>query len=189
MSRLLILLLLAAAGLVGCGVAVSPQPASPALSAPGQVQPRPVRVAVANRHIDGSLLVDGLGVTKKGGFDNPPVEKPALGSWYNLGPRPGAPGPAVILGHINGNGKLGLFRYLDTVKANDLVTVYREDGSQLTFKVYKTQSIVKTSFPTATVFNETPVPELRLISCGGDYDKDNRRYLENIIVYARLLST
>jgi LPXTG-site transpeptidase (sortase) family protein len=187
-SRLLILLLLAV-GLVGCGVAEQPQPAPPAPGATTQAQPRPVRVVVAGRHIDGPLLPEGLGVTKKGGFDNPPVEKPQLGSWYNLGPRPGAPGPAVILGHINGNGKLGLFRYLDTVKSGDRVTVYREDGSKLTFKVYKTQQVVKTEFPTSAVFGETGASELRLISCGGDYDKDNRRYLSNVIAYARLTQT
>jgi sortase (surface protein transpeptidase) len=144
---------------------------------------------VSGRGIDGPVAVEGRGLTKAGGWDNPPVAKPQLGSWYSEGPRPGEPGPAVILGHINGNGHAGLFKYLDTVKVNDRVKVYREDGSFVTFKVYKTRKIVKTSFPTDEIFTDTDVPELRLISCGGDYDPDNRRYLDNIIAFARLSQT
>jgi hypothetical protein len=186
-TRLLVLLLLAVVGLVGCGSGESPQPPAPSTAAPEQQQPRPIRVAVPGRNIDGPVLVDGLGVTKTGGFDNPPVSKPQTGSWYSLGPRPGEPGPAVILGHINGNGQSGLFKYLDTVKRNDRIKVYREDGSIVTFKVYLTKKVVKTKFPAEEIFTDTEGPELRLISCGGDYDPANRRYLDNIIAFARLL--
>ena len=40
------------------------------------------------------------------------------------------------------------------------------------------------AFPTQTVYGGTRDPQLRLITCGGQFDDKDRRYLDNIIVYA-----
>lgn len=40
--------------------------------------------------------------------------------------------------------------------------------------------------PTQRVYGPTPQPALRLITCGGKFDKQQRQYLDNIIVIASL---
>jgi hypothetical protein len=193
--RCLLALVLLGAALTGCGSAAPVEPLSaaptfsvsttaPALPKP---QPRPVEVAVAARSISGPVLVDGLGLDKNGGHVEPTVEKPKLASWYNLGPIPGELGPAVILGHVNGGGQPGIFANLDRVVIGDVITVTREDKSRITFRVYRRELKVKTDFPTNEVYGDTAGSELRLITCGGQLDRVNHRYLSNVIVWARLV--
>jgi len=150
------------------------------------VQPRPVNVSVFARNIDGPVMVDGLGLDARGGHLEPPVEQPMLASWYNLGPRPGAKGPAVILGHVNGGGEQGIFANLKSVVEGDRIEVQREDGTVAAFEVYRTSTIDKNEFPTADVYQNTSGAELRLITCGGTLDRAAHRYLSNVIVWAKL---
>lgn len=191
MKRLLGVVLLAAAASVSCGApdaAAPPTAAATTASAPVTAlaaQPVPVRVEVPSIGAAGDLV--GLGVDENGGTAEPPVEQPKLGSWYNLGPKPGEHGPAVILGHVNGHGQAGLFSRLAEMQVGDRATVFREDGSSVQFEAYRTASIEKTDFPTNDVYGDTEGAELRLITCGGDYDPANRRYLSNVIVFLKLV--
>ena len=42
----------------------------------------------------------------------------------------------------------------------------------------------KAQFPTAAVYAPTPRPELRLITCGGRFDRAARNYVDNVVVEA-----
>jgi hypothetical protein len=42
----------------------------------------------------------------------------------------------------------------------------------------------KSRFPTTAVYGPAPGPELRLITCGGTFDRARRSYLSNVVVYA-----
>ncbi len=163
---------------------VAPDPAAVSMESP---QPRPVRVEVVDRGIDGEVMVAGLGVDAGGGFAEPSVDEPQLASWYNLGPVPGERGPSVVLGHVNGGGSDGIFAFLDMVVEGDRVIVYREDGSQIAFDVYRKQKISKLTFPHEEVFGPTDGSEIRLITCGGDLDRSAGSYRDNVIVYAKLV--
>jgi sortase (surface protein transpeptidase) len=132
-------------------------------------------------------MKDGLGLDSSGGHAEPPVEEPTLASWYNLGPRPGDVGPAVILGHVNGKGKEGIFAHLDRVREKDLILVRDENGNDLSFQVYRAAKIEKADFPQQDVYGNTDGPELRLITCGGALDTVHHRYLSNVIVWAKLV--
>lgn len=46
-------------------------------------------------------------------------------------------------------------------------------------------SFPKDAFPTDMVYTGTPGPELRLITCGGSFDRSARNYLDNTVVFAR----
>ena len=46
--------------------------------------------------------------------------------------------------------------------------------------------VAKDAFPTATVYGPVPAPEVRLITCGGDFDRSSGHYRDNVIVSARL---
>jgi hypothetical protein len=39
-------------------------------------------------------------------------------------------------------------------------------------------------FPTDAVYGDTAGPELRLITCGGTFDRATHSYRDNVIVYA-----
>ena len=45
-------------------------------------------------------------------------------------------------------------------------------------------SVPKDAFPTRQVYGPTPDAELRLITCGGEFDHSARRYLRNVVVSA-----
>lgn len=177
---------------LGCTVAPVPpgEPPSPVEVVPTPraapvSQPVPVAVSVASIGARGRLIP--LGLDARGGWDEPPVDQPELGSWYTKGPRPGAQGPAVILGHVNGNGRPGLFSKLSQLSVGDEVEVSRADGSTAVFSVYRVQTYPKTAFPTTSVLGKTESAELRLITCGGAYDSKARRYLSNVIAFARFV--
>jgi hypothetical protein len=56
----------------------------------------------------------------------------------------------------------------------------------LTFTVGRTYAVEKTAFPTDLVYAPTPVSELRLVTCGGDFDRAVGSYRDNVIVEAVL---
>jgi sortase (surface protein transpeptidase) len=84
-----------------------------------------------------------------------------------------ATGPAVF------------FRLGDLVPG-DTIDVTRADRKVATFIVYRIAEYAKDAFPTMTVYGDTRDAELRLITCGGDYDPAGGSYLDNIVIYARL---
>lgn len=127
-----------------------------------------------------------LGLNADRTIEVPPVSQPLQAGWYRYSPTPGENGPAVILGHIDGNHQEGIFWRLHQVKAGDTVLVGRQDGSTLTFRVTRVDEVAKSAFPTGAVYGNTADPELRLITCGGAFDASTRNYLDNVIVYATL---
>ena len=54
------------------------------------------------------------------------------------------------------------------------------------FKVLAVKKYPKAQFPTDEVYGPTPNAQLRLITCGGDFDSAAHSYLDNVVVYAEL---
>jgi LPXTG-site transpeptidase (sortase) family protein len=138
--------------------------------------------------INASSSLVALGLNKDRTIAIPPVSEPGQASWYKFGPAPGAIGPAVILGHINGNGKQGVFARLNQLKPGDQIKVKRADNKTAVFTVTKLQQVPKAQFPTQLIYGDTPDAQLRLISCTGVFDKSKRSYQDNIVVFATLTS-
>ncbi len=103
--------------------------------------------------------------------------------WYVRGPLPGDPGPAVLAGHVDSVRGPAVFYQLRNLKAGATVQVQRA-GTWLSFTVVDVQRYPKGDFPTARVYGPTPGPELRLITCGGVFDRKAHSYLDNVVVYA-----
>jgi Sortase domain len=79
-----------------------------------------------------------------------------------------------------------VFFRLGDLAPGDTIDVTRADRSVATFTVYRVAEYAKDAFPTMTVYGDTPRAELRLITCGGDFDPATGSYLDNIVIYARL---
>jgi sortase (surface protein transpeptidase) len=106
--------------------------------------------------------------------------------WFDEGPAPGEPGPAVIAGHVDSRTGPAVFYRLRGLRPGDRVDVTRADGTRLRFVVDTTRSFPKTGFPTDAVFGPTPAAELRLITCTGTFDRTRGSYRDNLVVFARL---
>ena len=109
-------------------------------------------------------------------------------AWFTGSPAPGELGPSIIIGHVDMNGKPGVFFNLKKLKQGDAISVIRSDGKIVKFLVTKTASYLKADFPTATVYGDIDHKGLRLITCGGIFDKKSKHYLSNIIVFAKLVA-
>lgn len=144
-------------------------------------------IVIPSIGVDSPPLIE-LGLDVNGVLTTPPVESPQVGGWYAAGVVPGDIGPAVIAAHVNGrvDGKStpGLFARLAGVHRGAEVRVTRTDGSVAVFEVYRVSTHPKSSGIPDDVYADTTHPELRLITCGGEYDPAARSYRDNIVVWA-----
>ncbi len=145
-------------------------------------------IAIDVPKIDAKSSLIPLGLNADNTVEVPPVTQPMQAGWYENGPTPGEVGPSVILGHVDGNKQKGIFFRLKELAPGDRISVARKDGTTAEFAVTKVDKVPKDKFPTDAVYGDTTEPELRLITCGGVFDKASHNYLDNIIVFARLLA-
>jgi sortase (surface protein transpeptidase) len=159
--------------------AVAPQPAGER-STPSRALPTGIAIPAIGVH---ATFVD-LGLNVDGSLQVP-ADVTHVG-WYDLGPAPGQIGPAVVVGHVDSaKAGPGVFFELGALKAGDAVSVTRADATTVRFTVYAVREYAKSDFPTLTVYGNTPDPQLRLITCGGRFDRTTGHYLSNVVVFAR----
>lgn len=103
--------------------------------------------------------------------------------WYELGPSPGQQGSAVLVGHVDGDGRPGVFFDLGKLVPDDVVTVDFADGGHLDFRVVGIQQVAKAALP-ADLFSRAGEPRLTLITCGGAFDSSTGHYVDNVVVVA-----
>ncbi|MEO6472221.1 MAG: sortase [Aeromicrobium sp.] len=141
---------------------------------------KPTRLAIPAIGVNQRLRGVGL---KPGGA----METPEFGQagWYDLGPRPGARGPAVIVAHVHGPAGNDVFARLHELRSGDRVTVKRTDGVS-TFVVGSIEQARKDALPYERIWSNGNRPVLRLITCGGTPDPVTHMYPDNTIVYAEL---
>jgi hypothetical protein len=157
-----------------------PAPVVAAVPSAGTVAP-PVRVTIAAIGVDTTLT--GIGVDAAGALV-PPAD-PSRAGWLAAGPAPGEVGPAVLAGHVDDRTGPAVFYRLEDLAAGDRVVVTDGDGQAHAFTVTRVAAYPKSDFATAEVYGPTPGAELRLITCGGTFDRSRRSYTDNVVVYAR----
>jgi hypothetical protein len=147
--------------------------------------PPPVRLEIAR--IGVSTGLQRLGKDRHGAVDVPSgPHKWDTAGWYSAGTRPGDPGSAVILGHVDSTSGPAVFYRLRELRRGDLVEVVRADGSRARFTVQRVEQYPKARFPTADVYYPTLTPMLRLVTCGGAFNHKVGHYVDNVIVFATL---
>ena len=162
-----------------------PSAGSPAPTVRG---PDPVSLSVPAIGVSSDLL--RLGLNDDGTVEVPPLGLDDQAGWYERGPAPGDVGPAVLLGHVDSAAAgPGVFFDLGALEPGDEVDVTRADGTVAVFTVDRVERHPKDDFPTIEAYGNTPDAQLRLITCGGDFDSAARSYLDNVIVFATLTAT
>ncbi|MGH3194170.1 MAG: class F sortase, partial [Streptosporangiaceae bacterium] len=166
------------------GVDALPAPTGPIVAPPQSASAHPVAAPVSLTipiiGVDTKLIT--LGLNPNGTLQVPSTT--SVAGWYTGGPRPGAIGSAIIVGHVDNKNGPGVFFRLKQLRRGDKVYVRRADGTLAVFRVTLVQTYLKDHFPTESVYGPTPDAELRLITCGGIFDRAAGHYLSNIIVYA-----
>lgn len=176
-------------------VPVADSTALATISAPVPAYPSVTGLTIPALGINTGLVIK-VGMQADGSMETPPLSRVQELGWFcpnahtaNPGcgaPLPGEPGPATLVAHVDGKGKLGLFARLSQLKAGDEVTVRRSDHKVAIFTVTELAMDDKSSFPGQQIFGDTQDPELRLITCGGPFDPAAHSYTQNVVVSARL---
>ena len=141
----------------------------------------PVNLIIPKIKVD--AFIEYLGITPAGAMDVP--AGPSNVAWFDLGPRPGDIGSAVIAGHEGWKNNIpAVFDNLYQLQVGD--TIYTEDGvgSTTAFIVRKIQTFGQYD-STATIFDSTDgKSHLNLITCEGIWNPITKSSPERLVVFA-----
>jgi hypothetical protein len=130
--------------------------------------------------VDSSLIPRGLNPDSS--LDVP--KDWGVAGWFEGGPFPGDPGPAVVVGHVDSTSGPAVFYRLRELRRGDVIVVWRKGGLRSRFRVESLRWFPKSSFPTKLVYGAIATPALRLITCGGAFDQSTGHYEDNLVVFA-----
>jgi sortase (surface protein transpeptidase) len=151
----------------------------------GLVLPESIPVSLSIPRIGVRTSLVKLGLDGNGTMKTP--SDPAQAGWFDRSPTPGALGPAVIAGHVTYNVPAVFYR-LGSLQPGDEVSVTREDGKTAVFSVTRIATFSQSKFPSQAVYGPIDHAGLRLITCGGTYDRARHKYLSNVVVFAKLVA-
>jgi len=180
------------AGLAGCSRsdgAVATGAPSPATAGGGAstasppVADDPVRLRIPD--IGVSAPVVPLDLDAHGQLE-PPRKFTEVG-WNYAGPEPGEDGVAVIAGHVDSKTGPAVFYRLGDLRPGAAVFVEEADGHTARFVVDRIARYPKNAFPDAEVYRSGSGAQLRLITCGGAFNRSTGHYVDNIVAFAHLV--
>jgi hypothetical protein len=153
-------------------------------AAPRPLPPSPPTELVVRRMVIQAPVMR-LGLDAGGHLSTPPLNKPRLVGWYGNGPSPGEKGTAVIVGHRDTTTGPAIFLNLTVLHRGDHIDVTRADRRTAQFTVDRVHTYGRAGFPSARIYGSTGRPELRLLTCGGHFDR-RTGYSANVVVFAHL---
>jgi len=165
---------------------VGATPAAVGLGSSFDVPSRPARLLIPAIGVDANIQSVGLSWKNDGTMGIPTNFTDV--AWYNLGPRPGMPGSAVIAGHLDGkNVKEAVFYDLDKLNPGDLVEVIDRAGETSRFQVIETKTYEHDATTTDIFSNDASKMRLNLITCTGGWIKDKKMYDKRTVVFTELV--
>lgn len=148
---------------------------------------RPVRVLVPRAGVDAAVV--SVSSEKGGKVAAPPLGEENLAGWDRNGSTPGEPGAAVLVGHLDTKTGPAVFAKLSSVKKGDTVAVVRSDDRVVVFRATGTEEVGKSDFPVRKVFTDSGRSVIRLVTCGGHFNRERHSYDDNLIVYGDRVAT
>ncbi|MFF7351778.1 MULTISPECIES: class F sortase [Streptomyces] len=160
-----------------------PRPATPL----GDAVPQ--RVDIPQLGVRAPVVSRGLDA--QGAVDPPPLDQPGVVGWYGAGTAPGAKGAALLVGHVDTATRPAVFYKLSTLKAGETVRVVRSDGTVAEFTIDDVRVLPRAGFDADQAYgpHRPGRAELRLITCGGSFDRASHSYTANVVVSAYLTGT
>lgn len=155
---------------------------APAASEPEAPQGSPARVSIPSIEVDAPVV--DLARNPDGTLQVPDWQD---AGWFARGPEAGQRGAAVVVGHVDSQEGPAVFYRLDELRSGDAIDIALDDGTgTVRYLVDRIERFPKDAFPTLDVYGLTPGPELRLITCDGEFDSATGHYVDNLVVYATL---
>ncbi|MFJ8104336.1 class F sortase [Streptomyces sp. NPDC096132] len=146
----------------------------------------PQRVDIPELGVQAPVVARGLDT--QGAIDPPPFDQAGVVGWYAAGAKPGAKGTALMVGHVDTRTRPAVFYKLSTMRAGETIRVARDDGRIAEFTVDDVEVVQRDHFDARRAYGSR-LPdraELRLITCGGTFDRASGSYTANVIVSAYL---
>ncbi|MDO0914675.1 class F sortase [Streptomyces sp. DT2A-34] len=156
---------------------------------------RPLGAALPQRldlpGLDVRAPVVARGLDRQGAVDPPPYDQADVVGWYAAGVKPGAAGAALMVGYAGTDTRPAVFRRIGALKPGATVRVLRDDGRLAEFTVDDVQVVARDRFDARQAYgaHRSGRAELRLITCGGPFDRATRGCSANVIVSAYLTGT
>lgn len=141
----------------------------------------PARLKIPKIKVD--IALESVGLTSLGAVGVP--KNLANAAWYNLGPRPGETGSAVISGHFGvwKNGTRGVFNNLYKLRKGDKLYVKDKKGATATFVVREFRTYGENEAAPDVFGSNDGQAHLNLITCGGVWDKVLKSYPKRLVVF------
>ncbi|MET9777780.1 class F sortase [Streptomyces sp. NPDC006367] len=160
----------------------------PAAHAPLGASP-PERLDVPALGISAPVTASGLDA--EGAIEAPPYERAHAVGWYAAGVAPGAAGTALMVGHVDTDTRPAVFYELSTLEPGQTIRVVRAGDETAEFTVDDVQVLAREGFDARQAYGPrtTGRAELRLITCGGTFDRASGGYTANVVVSAYLTGT
>ncbi|WP_426569789.1 class F sortase [Streptomyces canus] len=163
-----------------------------AVSAAARTPPRPLprsratTLRVPSLGIEAPIVGLGLGPGRE--LETPPLDRPKVVGWYEDGPTPGERGTAIAVGHRDTKTGPAVFAGLAHVSSGSRIEARRADGRTAVYTVDRVKVFDKAGFPDKEVYGPRGRPELRVLTCGGFFDR-RTGYTSNVVVFAHLTAT
>ncbi len=143
----------------------------------------PLRLTIPTLKID--TAIESVGMTSQGAMGVP--KNIGNVAWFNLGPKPGEEGSAVIAGHLDWYGRLkAAFKNLNKLKPGDKMYVKNSQGKTISFVVREIRTYKSDADATAIFSSETGT-HLNLITCAGVWNKAKKSYTKRLVIFTDLL--
>jgi sortase (surface protein transpeptidase) len=123
-----------------------------------------------------------LGQEDDGTMQSP--SDPDTVGWYNLGTGIGAPGNALLDGHVDWGGRLRVFGLLRQLAPGDAIQITDTQGNVLNYSVAWTRLYDTNTAPVDQIFEQTADEQITLITCGGAFDQAAHMYTSRWVVRA-----
>jgi LPXTG-site transpeptidase (sortase) family protein len=140
----------------------------------------PVRLEIPTLNVDAPIVPVGL---EPSGIMASPATAQEVG-WYLWGARPGDGSNAVLAGHVDWKGEIGVFQNLDELSPGDVIVVTNDTQIRYRYIVQEQRVYDVNTAPLVDIFGATPQDTLTLITCTGRYDEAQARYEQRLIVRA-----
>lgn len=109
------------------------------------------------------------------------IPNPSVIGWYAYGPSPGHSGNAILAGHRDWNGKLGVFWDIQNIKPNATVSIKYSNGTESLFRVVSSHTYEASKVP-AVVMSQSGPTRTTLITCAGDFVPNQGGYQSRAVV-------
>ncbi len=140
----------------------------------------PVRLKIPAINVDS--LVEYVGLDPQGAMDV--TKGPAEVAWFELGPRPGENGSAVIAGHSGWKRNIpAAFDNLYKLNKGDKISVEDEKGSAIIFVVREIKIYGKDEDASGVFGSIDGKAHLNLITCAGSLDIAKQVRADRLIVF------